>query len=83
MTIHARVNGIPWKEFKNKAHASHDLGCGHYDSGEFDFTEYEMAEHFLRVRTGDNLDEIQDMARKFLADELDSFYVEWVPENKW
>jgi hypothetical protein len=83
MAIDVRVNGIPWKEFKNVAHASRDLGCGHYNNGEFDLTPTEMAEHFLKVRSGDNLEEIQEMAKQYLADGIDSFHVEWIPEESW
>ena len=83
MTVDVRVNGTPWKEFKNAAHASNALGCGHFDNGDFDISENEMAEHFLRVRTGENLDDIHGMAKAFLADNNIDFSVVWVDEKNW
>ena len=84
MTVDVRVNGTPWKEFKNAAHASNALGCGHFDNGDFDISETEMAEHFLRVQTGENLEEIKETAKAFLADPNNiDFVVVWVDEKNW
>jgi hypothetical protein len=81
--IDVRVNGYIWKEFKDPSKAADALGCGYYDNGEFDYDYIEAAKRMLKIRSGNNIEEIKEEAQRFLDGEIDKFELTWLRDDIW